>query len=129
MRASTETPQKARLCNPAAPCPYVSVYLWFPPCLQAELGLNEHHQNEAISYMRFARFKRGLCLKTVDSCFQDLKDSRYYRGRFWARVKQHVPAAIAGFSALCMTFLFLHCMFLVREEDPIISQELQVKSF
>lgn len=60
---------------PLSVCLYpVSLYL------QAELGLNEHHQNEAISYMRFARFKRGLCLKTVDSCFQDLKDSRYHKG-------------------------------------------------
>ncbi|NXN06432.1 LZTL1 protein, partial [Indicator maculatus] len=49
---------------------------------QAELGLNEHHQNEVISYMRFARFKRGLCLKTVDSCFQDLKDSRLVEETF-----------------------------------------------
>lgn len=73
-------------------CPYLSAYILYPCrypylcayipclCLQAELGLNEHHQNEAISYMRFARFKRGLCLKTVDSCFQDLKDSRYHKG-------------------------------------------------
>ncbi|EPQ14448.1 Leucine zipper transcription factor-like protein 1 [Myotis brandtii] len=44
--------------------------------LKAELGLNEHHQNEVINYMRFARSKRGLRLKTVDSCFQDLKESR-----------------------------------------------------
>uniref|UniRef100_A0A674K4F0 Leucine zipper transcription factor-like protein 1 n=1 Tax=Terrapene triunguis TaxID=2587831 RepID=A0A674K4F0_9SAUR len=44
----------------------------------AELGLNDHHQNEVINYMRFARSKRGLRLKTVDSCFQDLKDSRYH---------------------------------------------------
>uniref|UniRef100_A0A5F8HF31 Leucine zipper transcription factor-like protein 1 n=1 Tax=Monodelphis domestica TaxID=13616 RepID=A0A5F8HF31_MONDO len=43
---------------------------------QAELGLNDHHQNEIINYMRFARSKRGLRLKTVDSCFQDIKESR-----------------------------------------------------
>ncbi|KAM6159511.1 leucine zipper transcription factor-like protein 1 [Erethizon dorsatum] len=42
----------------------------------AELGLNEHHQTEIINYMRFARSKRGLRLKTVDSCFQDLQESR-----------------------------------------------------
>ncbi|XP_021156410.1 leucine zipper transcription factor-like protein 1 isoform X2 [Columba livia] len=48
----------------------------------AELGLNEHHQNEVINYMRFVRFKRGLCLKTVDSCFQDLKDSRLVEETF-----------------------------------------------
>ncbi|XP_067856096.1 leucine zipper transcription factor-like protein 1 [Heptranchias perlo] len=48
----------------------------------AELGLNEHHQNEVINYMRFARSKRGLRLKTVDSCFQDLKDSRLTEDTF-----------------------------------------------
>ncbi|XP_075561760.1 leucine zipper transcription factor-like protein 1 isoform X2 [Pelecanus crispus] len=32
--------------------------------------------------MRFARFKRGLCLRTVDSCFQDLKDSRLVEETF-----------------------------------------------
>ncbi|KAJ7322582.1 hypothetical protein JRQ81_018869 [Phrynocephalus forsythii] len=47
-----------------------------PRAVMAELGLNDHHQNEVINYMRFARSKRGLRLKTVDSCFQDLKDSR-----------------------------------------------------
>lgn len=48
----------------------------------AELGLNEHHQNEVINYMHFARSKRGLRLKTVDSCFQDLKDSRLVEETF-----------------------------------------------
>uniref|UniRef100_A0A4W3JN00 Leucine zipper transcription factor-like protein 1 n=1 Tax=Callorhinchus milii TaxID=7868 RepID=A0A4W3JN00_CALMI len=48
----------------------------------AELGLNEHHQNEVINYMRFARSKRTVRLKTVDSCFQDLKDSRLTEDTF-----------------------------------------------
>ncbi|XP_051872169.1 leucine zipper transcription factor-like protein 1 isoform X2 [Pristis pectinata] len=48
----------------------------------AELGLNEHHQNAVISYMRFARSKRALRLKTVDSCFQDLMDSRLTEDTF-----------------------------------------------
>ncbi|XP_060060796.1 leucine zipper transcription factor-like protein 1 isoform X2 [Erinaceus europaeus] len=48
----------------------------------AELGLNEHHQNEIVNYMRFARSKRGLRLKTVDSCFQDLKESRLVEETF-----------------------------------------------
>ncbi|XP_054549609.1 leucine zipper transcription factor-like protein 1 isoform X3 [Talpa occidentalis] len=48
----------------------------------AELGLNEHHQNEVINYMRFARSKRSLRLKTVDSCFQDLKESRLVEETF-----------------------------------------------
>lgn len=44
--------------------------------MQAEFGFNEHHQNEVINYMRFARSKRILRLKTIDSCFEELKDSR-----------------------------------------------------
>lgn len=43
---------------------------------QAELGFGEHHQNEVINFMRFARSKRILRLKTIDSCFEDLKESR-----------------------------------------------------
>ncbi|XP_051267135.1 leucine zipper transcription factor-like protein 1 isoform X2 [Dicentrarchus labrax] len=42
----------------------------------AEFGFNEHHQSEVINYMRFARSKRVLRLKTIDSCFEELKDSR-----------------------------------------------------
>ncbi|XP_061821289.1 leucine zipper transcription factor-like protein 1 isoform X3 [Nerophis lumbriciformis] len=48
----------------------------------AEFGCNEHHQNEVISYMRFARSKRILRLKTVDSCFEELKDSRLVEETF-----------------------------------------------
>ncbi|KAJ8418757.1 hypothetical protein AAFF_G00002560 [Aldrovandia affinis] len=48
----------------------------------AEFGFNEHHQKEVINYMRFARSKRVLRLKTIDSCFQDLKDSRLVEDTF-----------------------------------------------
>nr|XP_015210301.1 PREDICTED: leucine zipper transcription factor-like protein 1 isoform X2 [Lepisosteus oculatus] len=50
--------------------------------LLAELGFNEHHQKEVINYMRFARSRRALRLKTIDSCFQDLKDSRLVEETF-----------------------------------------------
>ncbi|XP_035765539.1 leucine zipper transcription factor-like protein 1 isoform X2 [Neolamprologus brichardi] len=48
----------------------------------AEFGFNEHHQNEIINYMRFARSKRVLRLKTIDSCFEELKDSRLVEETF-----------------------------------------------
>lgn len=48
----------------------------------AELGLNNHHQNEVLNYMRFARTKSTLRLKTIDSCFQDLKGSRLMEETF-----------------------------------------------
>lgn len=42
----------------------------------AELGVNEHHQNQVINYIRFARYQRGQRLRAVDLCFEELKDSR-----------------------------------------------------
>ncbi|XP_054620853.1 leucine zipper transcription factor-like protein 1 [Dunckerocampus dactyliophorus] len=48
----------------------------------AEFGCHKHHQNEVINYMRFARSKRLLRLKTVDSCFEELKDSRLVEETF-----------------------------------------------
>ncbi|CAG5896150.1 unnamed protein product [Menidia menidia] len=48
----------------------------------AYFGFNEHHQNEVINYMRFARSKRMLRLKTIDSCFEELKDSRLVEETF-----------------------------------------------
>ncbi|KAM9332274.1 leucine zipper transcription factor-like protein 1 isoform 1-T2 [Pholidichthys leucotaenia] len=48
----------------------------------AEFGFNEHHHNEIINYMRFARSKRVLRLKTIDSCFEELKDSRLVEETF-----------------------------------------------
>uniref|UniRef100_A0A8C2XGL6 Leucine zipper transcription factor-like protein 1 n=1 Tax=Cyclopterus lumpus TaxID=8103 RepID=A0A8C2XGL6_CYCLU len=50
--------------------------------MQAEFGFNEHHQNEVINYMRFARSKMVLRLKTIDSCFEELKDSRLVEETF-----------------------------------------------
>ncbi|CAL9698249.1 unnamed protein product [Knipowitschia caucasica] len=50
----------------------------------ADFGFNEHHQNEMINYMKFARSKRILRLKTVDSCFEELKESRLVEQTFTA---------------------------------------------
>ncbi|XP_043960727.1 leucine zipper transcription factor-like protein 1 isoform X1 [Gambusia affinis] len=48
----------------------------------ADFEFNEHHQSEIINYMRFARSKRLLRLKTIDSCFEELKDSRLVEDTF-----------------------------------------------
>lgn len=53
-----------------------------PTCPVAERGLSEQHQNEVINYMCFACSKRGLRPRTVDSCFQDLKESRLVEETF-----------------------------------------------
>ncbi|XP_071942061.1 leucine zipper transcription factor-like protein 1 [Antedon mediterranea] len=49
-----------------------------------DLGLNEHHHEVVVNYMRFARYLRTQNLKAVDSGFQDLKDSRLTEDTFTA---------------------------------------------
>lgn len=44
--------------------------------MAGELGLNEHHHTTVVNYMRFASYKRTQNLRSVEGCFQDLKDSR-----------------------------------------------------
>ncbi|KAK2146252.1 hypothetical protein LSH36_622g00032 [Paralvinella palmiformis] len=46
------------------------------------LGLNEHHQNIVVNYLRFARYQRTQRLRAVDLSFQDLKDSRLIEDTF-----------------------------------------------
>ncbi|EDO45778.1 predicted protein, partial [Nematostella vectensis] len=41
-----------------------------------DIGLNPHHQQNVVSYLRFARFNRGQRIRSVEACFEDLKDSR-----------------------------------------------------
>ena len=50
------------------------IYILFS--FQSAIGLNESHQNEIVNYLRFARYNRGQTLKSIDSCFSDIKDSR-----------------------------------------------------
>ncbi|KAK3106380.1 hypothetical protein FSP39_018847, partial [Pinctada imbricata] len=40
------------------------------------LGVNEHHLAQITNYMRFTRYQRGLRLRAVDICFEDLVGSR-----------------------------------------------------
>ncbi|XP_068671540.1 leucine zipper transcription factor-like protein 1 [Montipora foliosa] len=41
-----------------------------------DIGLNEHHQQIVINYLRFARYSRGQRLRGVDASFEELKESR-----------------------------------------------------
>lgn len=43
----------------------------------SNLGLNEHHYEVVVNYLRFARYKRSHNLRGVEGCFQDVKDSRW----------------------------------------------------
>lgn len=41
-----------------------------------DIGLNEHHQQNVVNYLRFARYGRAQRLRGVDASFEELKDSR-----------------------------------------------------
>ncbi|CAB4033104.1 Hypothetical predicted protein, partial [Paramuricea clavata] len=41
----------------------------------SDIGINDHHQETIINYLRFARYNRGQCLRSVDACFEEYKDS------------------------------------------------------
>lgn len=42
-----------------------------------DIGLNEHHQQNVVNYLRFARYGQAQRLRSVDASFEELKDSRY----------------------------------------------------
>ena len=46
------------------------------------LGLSAAHEQSVSEFLRFARFKRGQCVKTVETAFQHLADSRLVEDTF-----------------------------------------------
>ncbi|ROT78328.1 hypothetical protein C7M84_002959 [Penaeus vannamei] len=42
----------------------------------ADLGLSDHHQSCMGGYLRFTKYQRAQRLRSVDACFQDVKDTR-----------------------------------------------------
>jgi len=47
-----------------------------------KLGLNEHHHQQAVNFIRFSRYKRIQSLKGVKQCFQDVEDSGLYEDTY-----------------------------------------------
>ncbi|PIK49256.1 putative leucine zipper transcription factor-like protein 1 isoform X3 [Apostichopus japonicus] len=50
--------------------------------MSSNLGLNEHHHDVVLNYLRFARYKRSQNLRGWEGCFQDVKDSRLTEDTF-----------------------------------------------
>ncbi|KAM3910807.1 leucine zipper transcription factor-like protein 1 [Leptodactylus fuscus] len=66
--------------------------------------LNEHHRGEVLSYMRFAQSKRLLRLKSVSSCFQDVRESRLVEDTYTA---EEVAELLSGLQAVVLSELEL----------------------
>lgn len=61
---------------------------------QLALGLNEHHQNQIVQYMRFMRYMRGLRLRSVDACFTDVIQTQLQMDTTFTR--EEVSCGMAG---------------------------------
>ena len=44
--------------------------------MQAEDDVNDHHAAQLVSYMKFAKYQRGQCIKSVRAAVQDTKEVR-----------------------------------------------------
>lgn len=66
--------------------------------------LSEHHRGEVLSYMRFAQSKRQLRLKSVASCFQDVRESRLVEDTYTA---EEVAELLGGLQAVVLSELEL----------------------
>ncbi|XP_056395951.1 leucine zipper transcription factor-like protein 1 [Hyla sarda] len=66
--------------------------------------LSEHHRAEVLSYMRFAQNKRLLRLKSVASCFQDVRESRLVEDTYTA---EEVAELLGGLQAVVQSELEL----------------------
>ena len=85
---------------------YTRLHLKGPPFsdllyFQAEsaLGLSEAHDQLVVDYLRSGRLQRSQCLKTVDSTFEELIESRLNEDTFTCeqeKKQQHTPGVQRG---------------------------------
>lgn len=47
-----------------------------------DIGINDHHQDTIIKYLRFARYNRGQCLHSIEASFKEFKDSRFVENTY-----------------------------------------------
>ncbi|XP_014678538.1 PREDICTED: leucine zipper transcription factor-like protein 1 [Priapulus caudatus] len=63
----------------------------------SDLGVNEHHMDQILSYMRFAKYQRAQRIKAVDGNFEDLKDSRLVEDAY---TSDEIAEMLAGLQAV-----------------------------
>ncbi|CAG0922868.1 unnamed protein product, partial [Notodromas monacha] len=93
---------------------------------QQPLGLNEHHKQELVDFMRFCRYQRMQKLRTVVACFNNAKDTRFLEPTYtsdeiaeiFSEVEKEVRDEVEG-ELLHMTHtsvLLLRGLFLQAQE-------------
>jgi len=61
-----------------------------------DLGLNEHHQTALLNYMRFARCQRAQYVRSIQACFDDVRDSRLVEDTYTKDEVLEVLGGLAG---------------------------------
>jgi len=56
--------------------------------------LNEHHASQLVSYMKFAKYQRGQCAKSIKSAVQDTKETRLMDDTFTVEEVEEVIEAV-----------------------------------
>ncbi|KAG8547271.1 hypothetical protein GDO81_028705 [Engystomops pustulosus] len=81
--------------------------------------LNEHHRAEVLSYMRFAQSKRQLRLKSVASCFQDVREGRLLEDTYTA---EEVAELLCGLQAVVLSELELELINSAHSNVLVLQQ-------
>ena len=58
------------------PCIETVGYLHVTTCLQCDEDVNDHHSAQLVSYIKFAKYQRAQCLKSVRAAVTDTKEVR-----------------------------------------------------
>ncbi|XP_066436046.1 leucine zipper transcription factor-like protein 1 [Eleutherodactylus coqui] len=81
--------------------------------------LSEHHRGEVVSYMRFAQSRRQLRLKSVASCFQDVRGSRLLEDTYTA---DEVSELLGGLQAAVLSELELELIHSAHTNVLLLQQ-------
>nr|DBA23854.1 TPA: hypothetical protein GDO54_014728 [Pyxicephalus adspersus] len=84
--------------------------------------LSEQHRAEALSYIRFAQGKRQLRLKSVRSCFQDVRESRLMEDTYTA---EEVSELLCGLESAVLSELELELINSAHTNVLLLQQVFQ----
>jgi len=56
--------------------------------------LNEHHAGQLVSYMKFAKYQRGQCVKSIKAAVQDTKETRLMDDTFTLEEVEEIIEAV-----------------------------------
>jgi len=58
-------------------------------------SLNPHHSTQLVSYMRFAKYQRAQCVKSIKAAVQDTKETRLMDDTFTVEEVEEIIAAVS----------------------------------